>query len=177
MIGLPFVVVRGPTLAGKTTVARLLAERLPGKTAVISQDDLWWRAIVGHDDDAAAEAELVYRQMRLLASSYLRGGYGIVVDGSFAFYRDGAAALHETDLRDLLALVSTVPNVRPLFVVLAAPLDALLARAAASERWDATAVEALHRAFEGAMRAPVVLDTSILSPDETVERILARVGA
>ena len=41
MTGLAFVVVRGPALSGKTAVARRLAARLPGKVAVISQDDLW----------------------------------------------------------------------------------------------------------------------------------------
>lgn len=178
MIGLAFVVVRGPALAGKTTIARRLAERLPGKAALISQDDLATRWIVRHDDDVPAETELVYRQIRLLAASYLRGGYHIVVDGAFALEREGVAALHESDLRELLALVATIQHVRPLLVAVTAPLRVLRERARESERWDERAAEAMYRAFEaGASRSPVTLDTSRLAPDEAVDRILAQLGA
>ncbi len=175
---LAFVVVRGPALAGKTTVARRLAERLPGKVADVSQDDLWERWIVGHDPDLAAETELVYRQIKLLAAAYIRSGYHVVVDAAFAVYRNGVAATHDSDLRDLLGLVSTIPNVRALLIAVTAPLDVLLARARDSDRWDEPAVEAMHRAFEaGALPSPLVLDTSAISPDEAVERILAQLGA
>ena len=176
--GLAFVVIRGPALAGKTTVARRLAERLSSKVAHISQDDLWERWIVGHDDDLAAETELIYRQIKLLAAAYIRSGYHVVVDAAFAVYRDGVAATHNSNLRELLGLVSTIRNVRPLLVAITAPLDVLLARARDSERWDEPAVEAMYDAFEaGAMPSPLVLDTSALSPDEAVERILAQLGA
>jgi predicted kinase len=193
MTGLPFIVIRGPALVGKTVLARRLAERLPGNAAVISQDDLWWRAIARHDADLASEAELVYRQMKLLASTYIRARYAVVVDGAFSLYRGGgrhgdqAAATHDSDLRDLLGLVSTVPNVRPLLVALTAPLDVLLERARDSERSlhgespsarDAAAVEALYRAFEASgLPAALTFDTSALSPDEAAERILDHLGA
>ena len=177
MTGLAFVVVRGPALSGKTTVACRLAERLPGKSAVISQDDLWSRWIVRHDPNAAQEAELVYRQLKLLASTYVRGGYHIVVDAAFALYQDGAVATHDSDLRELLGLVSTIRSVRPLLVAVTAPLEVLLARARESERWDEPAVEAMYRAFEaGALPSPLVLDTSAVSTDEAVDQILAHLG-
>ncbi|MEX1252906.1 MAG: AAA family ATPase [Dehalococcoidia bacterium] len=178
MTGLPFVVIRGPALVGKTAVARALAERLPGNAAIISQDDLWWRAIARHHSDLASEAELVYRQMKLLSSTYIRARYAVVVDGAFALYRDGAAATHDSDLRDLLGLVSTVPNVRPLLVALTCPLDVLLERARESERYDAPAVEALHRAFEASgLPAALTFDTSEVSADEVADRILDHLGA
>ena len=188
--GLAFVVVRGPALSGKTTVARLLAERLPDKVAVISQDDLWSRWIVGHDTDPAQETELIYRQMKLLASTYIRTNYHVVVDAAFALYREGTAATHDSDLRDLLGLVSTIRNVRPLLVALTAPLELLLKRGrgsgafaqvgAAPEGSDEpldgdAAIEAMHRAFEASgLASALTLDTSALSPDEAVERILER---
>lgn len=176
-----FVVVRGPALSGKTTVARALAESFlkegPGKVACMSQDDLWWRWIVGHDPDLAKETELVYRQLKLLAAVYIRGGYHVVVDAAFALYRDGVAATHESDLRELLSLVATIQHVRSLLVAVTAPLDVLLARAQGSERWDAHAVEAMYRAFErNALPSPLVLDTSALSPDQAAEQILAHLG-
>ena len=170
-----FVVVRGPALVGKTTVARLLAERLPDKVAVISQDDLWWRWIVRHDQDPAPEAELIYRQMKLLAATYIRAQYHVVVDAAFALYRDGAAATHDSDLRDLLGLVSTIRNVRPLLVALTAPLNVLLSRSRGSEAFGDAAIEAMHQAFEASgLASALTLDTSAVSPEEAVERILER---
>lgn len=175
--GIAFVVVRGPAMAGKTVVARRVAELLPGQSAVISQDDLWWRWITGHDDDIANEAELVYRQLKLLAASYIRARYHVVVDGAYAVARDGVAATHDTDLRELLALVSTIPNVRPLLVSVTAPLETLLERARAAGR-DERDVEAMYRVFEASVLAtPVVLDTSALSVDECADTIIARLEA
>jgi hypothetical protein len=175
--GLTFVVVRGPALAGKTAVTRALAERMPGKVAVVSQDDLCERWITGHDEDLARETELVYRQMRLLATSYIRNRYHVVVDGAFAAYRDGVAARHDADLRELLGLVSTIRDVRPLLVSVVAPLDRLRERARTSDRWDGRTVEAMHHAFEAnALPSPLVLDTSALSPDDGAGSILEHLG-
>lgn len=175
-----FVVVRGPPLSGKSAVARALAESFlqegPGKVAVISQDDLWERWIVGHDPDLAKETELVYRQLKLLSATYIRSGYHVVVDAMFAVHRDGVAAMHDSDLRDLLGLVSTIRDVRPLLVSVTAPLDTLIDRSRQSERWDASAVEEFARAFESTFVAPVVIDTSAVSPEQAVERVLAQLG-
>ena len=177
MANLLFVVVRGPALSGKTAVARRLAERLPGKVAHLSQDDLASRWIAGHDENFAAESELVYRQIKLLAASYVRGGYHMVIDGAFAAYRGGVAATHDSDLRELLGLVATIHNVRSLLVSVTAPLDVLLERARSSDRWDAAAVESLYRAFErGALPSPLVIDTSVTTPDGAAGRILEHLG-
>lgn len=174
MANLFVVVVRGPALVGKSTVARRLAERLPGKVALLSQDDLQSRWIVGHDDSLAAEVELVYRQIKLLAASYVRAGYHMVIEGAFAAYRDGNAATHDSDLRELLGLIASIPNARPLFVALTAPLDTLLERAATGSRWDAQAVEALYGAFAAApMPSPVVIDTSVTGVEQAVDIVLA----
>jgi predicted kinase len=171
------VVVRGPALAGKTALARRLAERLPGKVAHLSQDDLWWRWIVGHDANLASETELVYRQIKLLVASYVRSGYHMVIDGSFAVYHDGVAATHDSDLRELLGLVATIHNVHSLLVSVTAPLDVLLERSRASERWDAPAVEAVYRAFEReSLPSPLVIDTSVTAPDAAVALVFEHLG-
>ncbi len=177
MASLYVVVVRGPSLAGKSSLARRLAERLPGKVALVSQDDLQSRGIIGHADDFALEAELVYRQIKLLTASYVRGGYHVVIEGSFAAYRDGVVATHDRDLRELLGLMATIPNVRPLFVSVTAPLNVLLERARESERWDAAGVEALYGAFAAdTLPSPLVIDTSVTTPDEAMGEILAHLG-
>lgn len=176
--GLVFVVVRGPALAGKTAVAQGLAERLPGKVACVSEDDVRSRWIVGHDEDFAKETELVYRQLKLLAIGFLRERYHVVLDASYAAHRDGIAATHNSDLRNLLGLVSTLPDVRPLLVAVTAPLDVLRQRARACDRWDEAAVEAMHRVFEeDGLPSPLVLDTSQLSPEDAAERVLVHLGA
>jgi chloramphenicol 3-O-phosphotransferase len=176
--GLAFIVVRGPALAGKTALARAIAEALASggrKVATISQDDLASRWIAGHDADFAAETELVYRQIKLLSASYVRGGYHVVVDAMFAAARDGVAALHESDLRDLLGLVATIPSVRPLLVNVIAPLETLLGRARDAGLRDET-VEAVLRAFEGAAVAPLVIDTSAAPPEEAARGVLAHLA-
>ena len=179
--GLAFIVVRGPALAGKTAVARAIADELAAdgrrKVALISQDDLATRWIAGHDPDFAAEAELVYRQIKLLSAAYVRGGYSVIVDGAFAAQSDGASALHESDLRDLLALVATIPNVRPLLVNVSAPLDTLLARAR-NAGWPEDAVASMHHEFErGAAASPVTFDTSRISPEDAARETLDHIGA
>jgi len=171
------VVVRGPALVGKTVVAHRLAERLPGKVALISQDELQSNWIVKHDDNFGNEVELVYRQIKLLAASYVRGGYHMVVEGSFAAYRDGMAATHDSDLRELLGLIATIPSARPLFVSLTAPLDVLLERAKESDRWDGEGVEAMYGAFAAdTLPSPLVIDTSVTTPEGAAERILEHLG-
>jgi chloramphenicol 3-O-phosphotransferase len=172
MIGTAFVVIRGPALAGKTSVARALASRLPGKTACISQDDLWEQWIVRHDQDVSAEAALVYRQIKLLAASYIRERYHVVIDGSYAVCRDGVAATHDADLRELLGLVSTIPNVRPLFVAVTARLELLLKRAERSDRWDVASVRTMHLAFEHSLPSQLHLDTTLVTPEEAAAAIL-----
>ncbi len=102
----------------------------------------------------------------------------MVVDAAFALCRDGVAATHDSDLRELLGLVSTIRNVRPLLVGVTAPLEVLRARAAESDQWDEPGVEAMYHAFEAsALPSALTLDTSALSPDEAVKRILERLGA
>jgi predicted kinase len=172
-----FVVVRGPALSGKTTVASALAQRMRGKVAYVSQDDLRSRWIVGHADDVGHETALIYRQLRLLSTSYIREGYHVVVDGDFALYRDGIVATHESDLRELLGLVSTIQNVRPLLVSLTAPLEVLLERASTSERWDMSAVAEMSRVFNSqALPSALVIDTSEFNPELAVDIILERLG-
>jgi predicted kinase len=175
--GLAFVVIRGPRFAGKTTLARHLAARLRDKAGLISQDDLWWRWIVRHDHNLGAEAALVYRAMKLLASSYIRGRYHVVVEGPFAVEQEGVVALHDSDLRDLLGLVSTIPAVRPLLGAVTAPLETLTARAEEAGV-DARTATAWHRAFaEAVLPVACTIDTAVLSPDEAVDLIFEHLGA
>ena len=54
-----FIVIYGPPLAGKSTLAHALGRSLPEKTAIVSADYLADEAIVVHDDNAFDEMEVV----------------------------------------------------------------------------------------------------------------------
>ena len=58
------IVIYGPPLAGKTTLAWELARSLPGKTAVVSIGQLIEGSIAVPDKNVIAELEMVHTQMR-----------------------------------------------------------------------------------------------------------------
>ncbi len=100
------IVVRGRTEQERTALARALAGRLTGPTASLSFEamrDAWLR---DPGRDAGDEQALLYRLLKLLAVSFLKDGYSVVLD---APYPPGEAA----ELRDLLRLARTFRGVRP----------------------------------------------------------------
>jgi hypothetical protein len=78
------VLLTGPSAAGKTTVARLLAERF--ERGVHLEGDLFRRAIVrgrvemspGAKEDALAQLELRYRIAAAAADAYAAAGFTVV---------------------------------------------------------------------------------------------------
>jgi predicted kinase len=82
------VIVSGPPGAGKTTVARLLAEHSPAERAVhLHSDDYYQRILKGFVAPWLPEAHpqntVVIDAISASAESYARGGYEVVVDGIF----------------------------------------------------------------------------------------------
>jgi chloramphenicol 3-O-phosphotransferase len=160
----------GPSAAGKSTVARLLAERF--SHGVHLEGDVFRRSIVsGREDplpDLAPEAReqllLRYRLAAAAADGYVEAGFTVVWEDVIA--------------GQMLAECEWLARSRPLEVVVLLPrLDVVTARdqaraGSAYERW---APEQLYRLFEhGTPRIGLWLDTSDQTPEETVDEILAR---
>jgi hypothetical protein len=156
--------------AGKSTVARLLAGRFP--RGVYLEGDLFRRSIVsGREEmtpDAAPEAlaqlRLRYRLAAAAADGYVEAGFSVALE-------DVAAGPQLAEYRGMI-------RSRPCHVVVLLPsAEAVAAREAArgTAGYGAWTVEALHEGFaSGTPRIGIWLDTTDLTPEETVELILDR---
>jgi len=100
------IVVRG---AGEEReyLAALLASALGGPVAHIRGDDIAHRWVVTPLGETRARVEMVYRLLRLVAVSYLKEGYNLVLDAPFIAEIEGTIELRTRDLRDLLRLAHT----------------------------------------------------------------------
>ena len=127
------VVVYGPPLSGKTTVAWEIASALPGKTAVVSVDQLLGGSIAIPDEDARAELEMVHTQLRLLVANTLKNRYHVVVEGPFYFERGGVWHNFEAEIDQLVALMRQMTE-KALVVRLIASDEELARRAGAAGR-------------------------------------------
>ncbi len=87
------------------SVAWQLARRLPGKSAVLSVDQLLAGAIAQPADDTAAELDMAHTQLRLLVANYMKNGYNVVVEGVFFYERGGQVYRYEQDIDQLVALM------------------------------------------------------------------------
>jgi hypothetical protein len=99
------VIVYGPPLTGRNEVAWAIARAMPGRSAVLSADSFLAGAIAVMWDDATAELEMAHVQLRLLAASYLKNRYHLVVEGPFLFERNGALISYESRIDQLVALM------------------------------------------------------------------------
>jgi hypothetical protein len=166
------VVIYGAPFTGKSTLAWELARSLPGKTAVVSTDQLASGSIAVPDADAEAELEMVHTQLRLLVANYLKNRYNVVVEGPFAFLRQGRLLSFESDIDQMLGLMRNLAP-RPLVVRLDASEPVLRERAMAEGRQDD--LEAALR-IRGAARPRygerfLSFDTVSMRPDEIARTV------
>lgn len=164
------VLISGIMAAGKSTVAELLARRLP--RAVHLRGDVFRRMIVSGRAEMTAElGDEAWRQLRLrydLAASaadrYAAAGFTVVLQDVVL----GA---------ELPAVVDRIRH-RPLAVVVLAPrADVVAARERDRPKqgygdWPVADLDAGFRA--DTPRIGLWLDTSAQTPEETVDEILAR---
>ena len=162
--------ISGPMAAGKSTVARLLASRFA--RGVHLDGDVFRRSIVsGREEmtpDPAAEAleqlRLRYRLAAAAADGYVEAGFSV--------------ALEDVVAGPLLGDYRASIRSRPCHVVVLLPsVEAVAAREAGRGRagYGAWTVERLHDRFaRETPRVGLWLDTTRLTPEETVEEILAR---
>ena len=168
------VLVTGVMASGKSTVAQLLAERLP--RSVHLRGDGFRRMIVSGREEftpqptagATAQLRLRYRASATVADLYAQAGWTVVV-------QDVVLGEH---LDTYLGTVTT----RPLYLVVLAPTpEAVAAREADRAKngyggpW---AVDILDDALR--RQTPprgLWLDTSYQTPDQTVDQILVNLAA
>jgi hypothetical protein len=163
-------VVTGVMAAGKSTVAELLAQRF--SRGVHVRGDLFRKMIVrGRDpitpelgDEALRQLDLRQRLAASTANDYWRDDFTVVVQDIYA----GTALNNVVGRLEISPLYVVVLNPRP---------DVVAAREAQREKsgygaWD---VAQFCESFEAETpRIGLWLDTSELSPDETVDEIMRR---
>jgi chloramphenicol 3-O-phosphotransferase len=164
------VLITGIQAAGKSTVAQLLAERLPRSVHV--RGDLFRRMIVnGREDmtpepsgEAVRQLRLRHRLTAVTCDMYADAGFTPIA-------QDVILGEH---LRETIALIRN----RPLRVVVLAPSpDAVAAREAGRGKvaYGRFTIGLLDEVLRNETpRTGLWLDTSAQTPHETVEEILAR---
>jgi chloramphenicol 3-O-phosphotransferase len=162
------VLITGIQAAGKSTVAQLLAERLPRSVHV--RGDLFRRMVVnGRADMTPPPSEEAMRQLRLryqlMASTcdaYAEAGFDVVAQD----------VIIGDVLSEVVAMFTSPPHV----VVLAPRPSVVASREAgrAKKAYDSWTVETLDAGLRTETpRIGLWLDTSDQTPDETVDEILA----
>jgi len=161
--------ITGPSAAGKTTVARLLARRFP--RGVHLEGDVFRRSVVSGraemtpspSDEALEQVRLRYRLAAAAADAYFDAGFTVVLEDVVA----------GEELPGFVELIAS----RPLHVVVLLPSVATIRSRDerrennAYTRWQ---VEELHSGFaERTPRMGTWLDNSNQEPEETVTEILA----
>jgi predicted RNase H-like nuclease/chloramphenicol 3-O-phosphotransferase len=162
--------ITGPMAAGKSTVARLLAQKF--ERGVHLEGDIFRRSIVaGREEitpdlapEALAQLRLRYRLAAMVVDAYFQAGFTVVLEDVIA--------------GPLLPECIELIRGRPLHVVvLLPPIETVVARETSREAAGYTSwpVEELYEGFvSGTPRLGLWLDTSGQAPAETVEEILAR---
>ncbi|WP_225844431.1 AAA family ATPase [Streptomyces sp. HPF1205] len=162
------VVITGVMASGKSTVAQLLAERLP--RAVHVRGDVFRRMMVsgrreqepGGDQEAAEQLRLRYQASAATADLYAGAGWTAVV-------QDVVLGEH---LEPYLRAIRT----RPLYLVVLAPSAQSVARREAARAksgygsWTVGGLDQVLR--EQTPRLGLWVDSTDQSPDETVDAIL-----
>ncbi len=160
------IVVSGPPGAGKSTVARLLAETSSPSVLVVG-DAFFGFLRAGYVDpwraDAAAQNETVIRAAATAAGAFVAGGYATIYDGVIGPW--------------LIEAFARAANVARLHYVILLPdeercVRRALARSEEDSLRDVDAIRQLHREFSRAEIDPRhVLTSDSDDPKETVEQI------
>jgi cytidylate kinase len=167
------ILVTGIQAAGKSTIAQLLAERLP--LSVHVRGDLFRRMIInGRADITPDPTSEAVRQLRLryqlsatVSDAYFQAGFTVIV-------QDVILGSH---LAEMTAMIRS----RPLLVIVLAPQAAAIADREESRdktAYGPWAIEQLDTALRHETpRLGLWLDTSSQTPAETADEILSRAWA
>jgi chloramphenicol 3-O-phosphotransferase len=168
--GVALFVISGVSAAGKSTVARLLAQRFE-RGVCVPGDDIRTMVVSGRaemrpdpDEEALRQLRLRYAGALAVADVYLRGGFEVVVE--------------DVIIGAILADFLTMVPVREFHLVFLTPATATVESRErkrtqvgyGSDRFSVGGLQAVLR--EETDRLGLWLDTTALSPEETVDVIL-----
>jgi len=165
--------ITGIMASGKSTIAQLLAERM--EKSVHVRGDVFRKMIVhGEEAMSANPTEEAIQQLRLR--------YKLAAQASDAYTKQGfQVVLQDVIIGPMLQDVIEMIEHRPLYVVVLCPrADVVAKREAARQKKGYGAIDiamleaVLHNETP---RIGMWLDTSELTPEETVEEILRRADA
>ncbi len=170
------IAVTGIQAAGKSTVARLLAQRF--ERGVHVEADVLQRMIVSGaegvsepgviTEEAGKQLRLRLRNACLLARSFYEAGFTVVID-------DIIIGDRWDHLRsDLEGLPFTLVVLAPRADVVVRERDRGRGKRELGEEWATHLDEALRETMDG---AGIWIDNSDQTPEETVEEVLRRLGA
>jgi GrpB-like predicted nucleotidyltransferase (UPF0157 family) len=162
--------ISGPMAAGKSTAARLLAARF--SRGVHLEGDLFRRSIVTGRDEVTPD-------LRPGAMEQLRLRYRLAAAAADAYAEAGfTVALEDVVAGPLLGEYRTMIRHRPCHVIVLLPSAEAVAMREAGRRekgYGDWSIEGLHDGFAASTpRVGTWLDTTDMSPEETVDEILGR---
>ncbi len=167
------ILVTGIQAAGKSTVAQLLAERLPQSVHV--RGDLFRRMIINGradmtpepSDEAVRQLRLRYRLAAMVSDAYFQAGFTVI--------------LQDIILGGYLAEMTAMIRSRPLHVIVLAPQISAIAAREQSRRKTAYGVWGIKQLDDllrhETPRLGLWLDTSNQTAAETTDEILSRAWA
>jgi cytidylate kinase len=171
------VVIYGPPLAGKSSLARQVAAALGDKAALVSTDAILQEAIQAHDPDVYAELEMVHTQARLLVANFLKNRYHVVLEGAFYYEVGGVLHRHEQEIDQTVSLMRNIAQ-SPLVVRVGASAVTLQQRAGAAtpprDAGSALRIEAAYKPRSGDRF--VSLSTDDATVPELAGRVLERLA-